>query len=546
MIKKALKPALYFTVFLAAIQFSVTGCTNTNKDAGSGDLKNQENVGNEEPLFTIKDGEAFIMKSVNNNPVYGSNGTGGYTYGGDPSVLADDGTVYLYTGHDMSTDNEVSKAIYNIPEYICYSTTNMSDWKEEGTVFRLDTENVTWARNSSSAWASQVTKYNGKYYLYFCTWDKTSLGKQSIGVAVSDSLTGGFKDIGRPLVQGTLTSPENSAWDDIDPTVWTCTDGNGTIHHYLAWGNSKFYICELNEDMVSVKDLNGDGKITCGSKEDNADIINNQEGLDYFTEAPWLYQRQDKDQKYYGKYYLFYVYGWRERMAYAVTDDPLHGKWDFGKILMFPTATSNTNHMAVFDFKGKTYFVYHNGSLPGGNGYRRSPCITELHFNDDGSINPVRETAAGINGTVYKIALKDGSEISHEFFINSSGDNEYPYSGIKTGTGIGMEGDNEWVITAGKSDTDNEAYISIQSENKPGLYLTAEEEGSITLAQDADATEETAKKQTFHSITGLDGNNGVSFESVAQPGMYISVKDGLLCLSDGSDATGATFYISRQ
>ena len=122
----------------------------------------------------------------------------------------------------------------------------------------------------------------------------------------------------------------------------------------------------------------------------------------------------------------------------------------------------------------------------------------------------------------------------------------YPYSGIKTGTGIGMEGDNEWVITAGKSDTGNEAYISIQSENKPGLYLTAEEEGSITLAQDADATEETAKKQTFHSIAGLDGNNGVSFESVAQPGMYISVKDGLLCLSDGSDATGATFYISRQ
>lgn len=232
-------------------------------------------------------------------------------------------------------------------------------------------------------------------------------------------------------------------------------------------------------------------------------------------------------------------------MAYAVTDDPLYGSWEFGKILMLPTATSNTNHMAVFDFKGKTYFVYHNGSLPGGNGYRRSPCITELHFDDDGSIMPLEETTAGINGTIYKIALKDGAEVSHEFFINSSGDNEYPYSEIKTGTDLGMDKDNEWVIAAGKSDMENETYVSIQSENKPGLYLTVNETGNITLAQDTDASEETANRQTFHSVKGLDGD-GVSFESVAQPGMYISVRDSLLCLSDGSDKENATFYISKQ
>lgn len=42
-------------------------------------------------------------------------------------------------------------------------------------------------------------KYNDKYYLYYCSWDKS--GKQSIGVAVADSPTGTFVDIGEPLVR---------------------------------------------------------------------------------------------------------------------------------------------------------------------------------------------------------------------------------------------------------------------------------------------------------------------------------------------------------
>lgn len=46
-------------------------------------------------------------------------------------------------------------------------------------------DTVDWAKDDVSAWASQVMKYNDKYYLYYCSWDKS--GKQSIGVAVADS-----------------------------------------------------------------------------------------------------------------------------------------------------------------------------------------------------------------------------------------------------------------------------------------------------------------------------------------------------------------------
>ncbi len=492
----------------------------------------------------LEEGEAAVPKTAHVNPIAGDSDTGEYIYGGDPSVMVDGDTVYLYTGHDTSTDSQVSRAIYDIREYLCYSTKDMVNWKSEGSVMTADRENITWATSDNTAWASQVVKHGGKYYLYFCTWDKTAAGKQSIGVATADSPTGPFKDIGQPIVQGTVTEPQTSNWNDIDPTVWVEKDDAGEEHRYLAWGNSKYYVCELNEDMISVKDLNGDGKITSGSPGSDADIINNQTGLSSFTEAPWFYRRQDENGNYYGKYYLFYAFGWRERMAYATTDDLMKGMWKFGKVLMEPTATSNTNHMAVFDFKGKTYFVYHNGSLPAGNGYRRSACITELKFNEDGSVEPMTETASGPNGTVSVIKTGDGKTLSHPKYSNSSGDAAYPYSDIKIGTGLSEEEiDGKWVLTDGKADRAKDAYVSIQAENKPGLYWTANDDKTVTLAQDTDAGEDTAKKQTFRAVTGLDKKDAVSFESVSQPGMYLTVKDELLCLTDGSDKAAATFTV---
>ena len=57
----------------------------------------------------------------------------------------------------------------------------MENWEYKGSV--MSAKDISWRSNDTSAWASQVIKHNGKYYLYFCTWDKTSSGKQSIGVA---------------------------------------------------------------------------------------------------------------------------------------------------------------------------------------------------------------------------------------------------------------------------------------------------------------------------------------------------------------------------
>lgn len=512
---------------------------------------------------TVTPVETTIRKTEVSNPILPAGSEGTLPYGGDPSVLIDGDTVYLYTGRDSSKSEG-----YYMLDWQCYSTKDLKTWKNEGVIMSADKESITWANTGTDAWAGQIEKYNNKYYFYYCTWDATSEGQQSIGVAVADSPTGPFKDIGKPLVKGTTTNNTSGSWstfNDIDPTVWVETDEQGVEHRYLCWGNNKLFICELNEDMISIKDVNKDGKITFGvqangAASETADIIEKSVSGMNFTEAPWIYRRRDAEGKPTGQYYIFYARNWREEMAYATTDDLMDGKLTYGGQLMPPAATSNTNHPAVFDWKGKTYFVYHNGSLPGGSGFRRTPCITELHFNEDGSIPAIPETAIGICENEPYQLYNNNVLISHSKFVNSSADADYPYTNITVGNFTDPDTeDAEWAIVNGKSipaDGNEDAYVSIQSNNKPGLYLTANDNNIVTLAQDAkyttaadkiSADAETAKAQTFRTVKGLDGTaDTVSFESVLKPGSFLALRGGQLVLSDSSNAAAATFAFTGK
>ena len=410
-----------------------------------------------------------LVKSNDGNPALGFDEDGDILYGGDPSALVDGDTVYLYVGHDASSGSS-----YVMPDWRCYSTKDLKNFTYEGTILKMT--DVSWADNYS-AWAGQVVKYKDKYYFYYCAESTASGEGKCIGVATSDSPTGPFTDIGEPLVLDSQTEASPS-WGDIDPTAWVETV-DGVDHRYIAWGNTNYNVAELNEDMTSIADLDGDGDITAVTASERAsgktgDIlevtIEGMTGTDYFTEAPWIYRRQNSDGEYYGQYYLFYAMNWRERMAYAVTDDLLAESYTYDGTLMEPTATSNTNHMAVIDFKGKTYFIHHNGSLPWGSGFRRVLCIQEMEFNDDGSINYIEETSTGINGTASSIKDKDGNPIAHEKFTNSLDDSMYPYTDVSVSVDADAEeNDALWQIVSGKADPDNEAYVSIESYNKAGL-----------------------------------------------------------------------------
>ena len=515
-------------LLLGAVVLTTFGCGNGTVGGTGADAEPELAPG--EPMV--------IDKSEFGNPIGGFNADGKLTYGGDPAILVDGDTVYLYTGHDVAVTES-----YVIPEYQCYSTKDMVNWTYEGVVMNM--KNVSWGTDGA-AWASQVAKHYDEtlkkdmYYLYFCSWDKTDDGRQSIGVAVSESPTGPFVDIGKPLVKGSLTEQETSAWNDIDPTVWIEKDAKGEEHIYLMWGNSKLYGCELNPDMVSVKDLNNDGKVQFGIDASEYAPPTS------FTEAPWLYRRQDENGNYYGPYYLFYAYGWREQMAYAISDveDFYNATFEHQGMLMSASATSNTNHPAVFDFKGKTYFVYHNGSLPRGSGFRRVACIEELIFDENGKILRMEETATGISGVISTLTNTAGDAFAHAKFANSTMDSAYPYKDIALGSGLKntKAEDTYWEIVPGKADETNKYYVSIESYNKAGLYVTANAENTVVLAQDADRKQ--AEAQTFKTVKGLNGE-GISFESVKYPGMYLTLADGVASLTDGSNKDACSFVIDE-
>jgi beta-xylosidase len=284
-----------------------------------------------------------------------------HKYTADPAAFVHGGKVYLYTGHDVAPPK---KEFYEMHEWLCFSTSDMVTWTEHPSP--MNVKAFAWAKDD--AWASQVIERNGKFYWYVSIQHATIHGK-ALGVAVSDKPTGPFVDArGSAIVTNDMTTATNISWDDIDPSVIIDDDGQA----YLFWGNTKCYYAKLKENMTEL-----DGP------------INVIESLPKFTEAPWIHKRN-------GWYYLSYASEFPEKIVYAMSKN-VNGPWEYKGILNEIAGNSNTNHQSIIDFKGKSYFIYHNGSINhDGGSYRRSVCIDNLHYNKDGTIKRIVMTSEGI------------------------------------------------------------------------------------------------------------------------------------------------------
>ena len=135
-----MKKKLTSLLLLVVLAVTTIGCGNGTVGGTGADI---------EP--DIAPGEPVVIdKSEFGNPIGGFNDKGERTYGGDPAILVDGDTVYLYTGHDVSVTET-----YVIPEYQCYSTKDLVNWTYEGVVMSM--EDVSWG-NIAAAWAGQVAK----------------------------------------------------------------------------------------------------------------------------------------------------------------------------------------------------------------------------------------------------------------------------------------------------------------------------------------------------------------------------------------------------
>lgn len=265
----------------------------------------------------------------------------------DPAPLVHDGVVYLYTSHDEDDANG-----FEMRDWLLYSSTDMVNWTDRGTVASLKT--FQWAVQTNDAWAPQVVERGGKFYLY-APISVAGSPKNVIGVAVADKPEGPFVDVlGKPLI---------AAQDGfIDPTVWIDDDGQA----YLYWGNPDLWYVRLNEDMISYS-----GPIT------KVDRI-----LDY-QEGPWFFKR---DNRY---YMAFASTCCSEGIGYAMSDKPT-GPWTYKGSIMDHDARATGNHPGIIDYKGGSYlFGFHyelNFAVTPIHHERRSVNVAKFSYNADGTI----------------------------------------------------------------------------------------------------------------------------------------------------------------
>ena len=299
------------------------------------------------------------------NPIVQTN------YTADPAPLVYEGKLYVYTSHD---EDVTVNNFYTMNDWRLYSTEDMVNWTDHGSPAGL--RNFSWG--TDSAWAPQGIARNGQFYLYVPLNNNTG-GR--IGVGVSGNVAGPFTDpLGRELAQ----SPSS----DIDPTVFIDDDGQA----YMYWGNATLQYVRLNEDMIS---YSGTPTVV---------------PLPGFTEGPWFYKRQSL-------YYMVYAgLAGTEKISYATSDSPT-GPWNNRGDIMGAGPTF-TNHSGVVDYKGHSYFFYHNSALPGGNDFKRSVCVEEFSYAADGSIPQLTMSA---NGPDAVATLNPFEQVEAETIAFSSG-----------------------------------------------------------------------------------------------------------------------------
>jgi len=302
--------------------------------------------------------------SIQKNPVIPG-------YYADPEIMYSEKTkkYYIYPTCDGISG-------WGSTQFKAFSSDDLVNWKEEGVI--LDLRNVSWAKKN--AWAPCIIEKKQadgsyKYYYYFTA-------ERQVGVAVSDSPTGPFIDSGKPLIERELPKGTTRG-QNIDPDVFTDPVSGKT---YLYWGNCYMAVCELNDDMVSVK------------PNTTRILINNDA---HYSEATHVFYRD-------GYYYFTWSNNDTRSIDYEVRYvrskspvGPINPAESQVVICKKPDqGIYATGHHSVVQIPGKDewYMVYHRFKFPDAvtkgreAGYHREVCIDKLEFDENGAIKQVVPT----------------------------------------------------------------------------------------------------------------------------------------------------------
>ncbi len=294
-------------------------------------------------------------------------------YAADPTAVEHDGRLYVYCSNDEENGEDTG---YIMDSIVCFSTDDLKNWTNHGVVF--DADDLPWY--TGTAWAPAIVKNNDRFYLYF---GDAGLG---VGVVTSDSPTGPFTDPkGDLVVRRGVTPGADSAWL-FDPCVFVDEDDQA----YLYFGGES-----ANQARVILLEPNLYDTIGAATPIEFPD----------FFEALLMHERD-------GIYYLSYADNYNNdytdppptpssQIGYMTGPGPL-GPFEYQGVALPqpPDNYGNNNHHTFFTFQGEWYAVYHNRYQATQDGVstteHRNLCLDRLHYNPDGTLQPVVPTRDGL------------------------------------------------------------------------------------------------------------------------------------------------------
>jgi hypothetical protein len=304
----------------------------------------------------------------------------------DPSAHVFDGRLYIYPSHDIPHDGEDNDNgdEYQMQDYHVLRMDSLdADCVDCGEALGMD--DVPWVRDQM--WAPDIVYKNGRYYLIFPARDKE--GNFRIGIAIGDKPEGPFTPEPE-CIEGSFSIDPGALMDD-DGTVYVYFGGlwGGQLEKYQTGtfdpdGTEPSpekpaltpYCAVMSEDMLSFQEKPVAVEIL---DEDGKPLLAGDEDRRYF-EDPWIH-------KYHGKYYLSYSTGTTHYIVYATSDSPM-GPFTYRGRILEPVIGWTTHH-SIVEYNGKWYLFYHDCELSGGINHRRCVKYTELHYNEDGSIQTI-------------------------------------------------------------------------------------------------------------------------------------------------------------
>ncbi|MGW0504583.1 carbohydrate binding domain-containing protein [Micromonospora sp. NPDC003241] len=340
----------------------------------------------------------------------------GHKFGADGYGFVHDGRVYMYMTND--TQGYAPDPVTGISPGINYghinqitviSTTDMVNWTDHGEVQVAGPNGVAPFTNNSWApgMAKQVVNGQEKFFLYYANGGGSSnviTGASPVGPWTSERTS--------TLIDARTPGTEGVAWR-FDPAPLVDDDGEAYLYFGGGPASTTMPAAERFNNPKNLRSIKlGDDMV---STEGSAAVVDAPVAF----EAAQVFKRE-------GKYYLSYSshfggsdfggpqtplpgYPGGGQIGYMISDDPMVWPKETYAGVLFPNqsqffgaGTGGNNHQSVFEYEGKYYFTYHGPTLNkriNGNttqGYR-SPHIQELSFNQDGTIQQVVGTYAGVD-----------------------------------------------------------------------------------------------------------------------------------------------------